>query len=247
MSQLGTFFLILTPFGFFCTENGTGLITGTVFLILGLLFKWLGNGGAEKIQNANSNVPKVSTEEFWKMHFHKRYNKLKDMRDYSETLDYISVKNAKNWADGVTKANGGIPPTDSRFEQIAKEMGIKTEKVRKIERQSESRVRIAERVYMQDLVKEYEGHSGFVPYIHILRNIANEISFFHPKTNQYISHYCNIEELKEIFKTIPENEKRQARENVEEFEKQVVTFLMDNHFDCKGSDLWKFTHILRGE
>lgn len=43
MSDLGTFFLILTPFGFFCTENGTGLITGTIFLILGILFKCSGN------------------------------------------------------------------------------------------------------------------------------------------------------------------------------------------------------------
>lgn len=59
--------------------------------------------------------------------------------------------------------------------------------------------------------------------------------------------YYNIEELKEIFKTIPEDEKERARKNVEEFERQIVTFLIDNHFSCKGNELWKFARILDGE
>lgn len=37
--KLSTMFFILTPFGFFCTENGTGLITGSVFLIIGIILK----------------------------------------------------------------------------------------------------------------------------------------------------------------------------------------------------------------
>lgn len=37
--KLSTMFFILTPFGFFCTENGTGLITGPVFLIIGIILK----------------------------------------------------------------------------------------------------------------------------------------------------------------------------------------------------------------
>lgn len=39
--KASTMFFALTPFGFFCTENGTGLITGTVFLIIGLILKFL--------------------------------------------------------------------------------------------------------------------------------------------------------------------------------------------------------------
>lgn len=224
MSQLGTFFLILTPFGFFCTENGTGLITGAVFLILGLLFKWLGNGGTEKIQNANSNVPKVSSEEFWKIHFCKRYNELKDMRDYSEPLDYVNVKEAKNWADDVTKANGGIPPTDNRFEQIAKEMGLKTEGVANNEVARKSLIAIAERCLMQQLIEEYEKQEDFKKYLPKLRKFRDTRFFKHPTTKKNIVGYYDIEKLKQLYVTIPESEKAQARKNVEEYERKVVKF-----------------------
>ena len=40
MEGLAFIFFWLTPFGFFCTKNGTGLITGTTFLILGFICKY---------------------------------------------------------------------------------------------------------------------------------------------------------------------------------------------------------------
>lgn len=127
MSYLGTMFFILTPFGFFCTENGTGLITGTVFLILGILCKWIGNGG---LKDVTTSKQKVSPEEFWKIHFMQFLNNAKNTKG----LCY-SVNDAKKWADDVTRANGCVPPNDFRYEQIAKEMGIKTLKVEREERE----------------------------------------------------------------------------------------------------------------
>lgn len=127
MSYLGTMFFILTPFGFFCTENGTGLITGTIFLILGILCKWIGNGG---LKDVTTSKQKVSPEEFWKIHFMQFLNNAKNTKG----LCY-SVDDAKKWADDVTRANGCIPPNDFRYEQIAKEMGIKTLKVEREERE----------------------------------------------------------------------------------------------------------------
>lgn len=47
MNYLGKMFFILTPFGFFCTENGTGLITGFTFLILGIIFTMYGKKGGK--------------------------------------------------------------------------------------------------------------------------------------------------------------------------------------------------------
>lgn len=161
MSQLGTFFLILTPFGFFCTENGTGLITGTAFLILGILFKWLAKNGGS-FSSGTTAKHYVPPKEFWKIHFSEQYNKLRKSGCHSENLASIDVKDARRWADEVARAHGVTLPNDVRFEQIAKELGIKTEKVEKIER-------------------------------------------------------------------------------------QIVTFLMDNHFNCKVNELWDFAHILDGE
>lgn len=126
MSQLGTFFLILTPFGFFCTENGTGLITGTVFLILGILFKWLAKNGCS-FSSGTTAKHYVPPEEFWKIHFSEQYNGFKEKGHWG------AVEDARSIADRIARAKGVIPPNDARFEQIAKEMGIKTEKAIKAE------------------------------------------------------------------------------------------------------------------
>lgn len=132
MSYLGTMFLILTPFGFFCTENGTGLFTGTAFLILGILFKWLAkNGGG--FSSGTTAKHYVLPEEFWKIHFSEQYNKLRKSGYHSENLAWIDVKDARQWADVVARAHGVTPPSDVRFEQIARELDIKTEKAIKAE------------------------------------------------------------------------------------------------------------------
>ena len=122
MSFLSTMFFILTPFGFFCTENGTGLITGTVFLLLGFLFRWIADGGIER-----ANAPKVSSETFWRTHFTNRYSDFKKSIK-SQRENFYYTEEAKSWADAVTRANGGIPPSDERFEEIAKELGVETRK-----------------------------------------------------------------------------------------------------------------------
>lgn len=238
MEQLGTFFLILTPFGFLCTENGTGMITGLIFLILGLLFKWLAKN-KDVVSGGITKKHYVPPEEFWKDIFLNRYNGLKETKKFS--LDTMIIEQARAWADDVTRAHGGTPPSDTRFEQIMKEMGLKTKKVVKSENEYKSRVRVAERCYMYDLVKKYEGRSEFTRYIHILQNIGDEIWFFHPTTNLYIT-YCSIDELREILKTISVNERIAAKEKVDEFEKKVVSFLTENQFDCNGTELWHFAH-----
>lgn len=48
-------------------------------------------------------------------------------------MAWIDVKDARQWADVVARAHGVTPPNDVRFEQLAKELGIKTEKAIKAE------------------------------------------------------------------------------------------------------------------
>ena len=57
----------------------------------------------------------------------------KAMWNLSKMRHAFTEEDAKEWADYVTKANGGIPPTDERFEQIAKELGVSQVQVSRIE------------------------------------------------------------------------------------------------------------------
>ena len=117
---ISTFFFILTPFGFFCTENGTGLITGTIFLTIGIVCKMFENGTFDSV-----GKPKVSSEEFWKIHFRDRYYSFKNKHKH------ITAEEAREWADYICRCHGAPVPSDVRFEEIAKEMGVETSKEEK--------------------------------------------------------------------------------------------------------------------
>lgn len=145
--KLSTIFFILTPFGFFCTGNGTGLITGPVFLIIGFILKWIENGGVERVSR-----PKVSSEEFWTIQFLQHYNTWKDIKEAHNTAE-----GSKSWADQVTRANGGVPVTDARFEQIAKENGIVTRKMQFANRARFNRIQLGKYYLMGKLIKKYKG------------------------------------------------------------------------------------------
>ena len=144
--KLSTMFFILTPFGFFCTGNGTGLITGPVFLIIGFILKWVEEGGIER-----ASRPKVSSEEFWTIQFLQHYNTWKDVKEAHNTAE-----GSKSWADQVTRANGGIPVSDERFEQIAKENGITTRKMQFANRARFNRIQLGKYYLMGKLIEKYK-------------------------------------------------------------------------------------------
>lgn len=63
MKDIGVIFFILTPFGFLCTRNNTGLITGTIFLLIGIVFyNW------NKIFDDTYEL-KIPNEKFWEFHY----------------------------------------------------------------------------------------------------------------------------------------------------------------------------------
>lgn len=145
---MSTIFFILTPFGLFCTENGTGLIVAPIFLILGFICKWIENGGFEKI-----NTSKVSSEEFWTIHFLDRYYSLK------KSGMVCATEEAKGWADEVTKFNGGCPVSDEKFEQIAKEHGIVTKKEQKTTEDIFDRIQFGKYYLLGKLKEKYKNMS----------------------------------------------------------------------------------------
>ena len=176
---ISTFFFILTPFGFFCTENGTGLITGTIFLTIGIICKLFENGTFDSVRK-----PKVSSEEFWKIHFRDRYYSFKN------THMHITAEDARRWANYICECHGTSIPSDTRFEEIAKEMGIETSKEME-KRKKEERIvdREAYRKYymLTKIIKEFKLNADkektlkkkqkILDCIQELYNIRNEFSY----------------------------------------------------------------------
>lgn len=137
MSSIGTMFFILAPFGFFCTENGTGLITGAVFLILGFVFKWIGNGGLEpKI--------KVNPKDWWETNY-----RLNHAQGRGE-------ETARNIADYTTRSNGFPMPSEEEKERIAKSMGIKTRKMEQDETDRYDRIQVGKYYLITELMEKYK-------------------------------------------------------------------------------------------
>lgn len=125
MEYLSWLFFFLTPFGFFCTESGTGLITGTVFLILGFVFKF----ARSSIGGTPTATFKAESQKFWMMHFEQRLNeKIHPNLNITNTPEM-----ARDWANQMCIYHGVGYPSDERFEQICKEMGLKTKKVKDAE------------------------------------------------------------------------------------------------------------------
>lgn len=245
MDYLGTMFLILTPFGFFCTENGTGMITGPIFLILGILFKWLAKNGTSFTSTPKAKY-QVSSEEFWKIKFKEQYDKLKQ-DDVSEMLNSINVKHAKRWADDVTRSHGAIPPSDERYEQIAKELGIKTEKAIRTETDRRNRLNIAKTYLLRQYMQDYVDTSLCRDYTRILKDACDFVFILKNGNfnNTYWGSSCSMELLEKEWVKIPESEKNEARTVVNRY---VEAFSKTPKIDYAGhlneKELRKLKEIL---
>ena len=104
MNYLGTMFFILTPFGFFCTENGTGMITGITFLILGFLCKSIGNGAFK----LSKKTVRVTPKNFWEYQY--RTFRQRGLND----------KNARDTANYITNINRYPIPLKDEMDKIAR-------------------------------------------------------------------------------------------------------------------------------
>ena len=114
MEGLSWFFWCLTPFGFFCTRNGTGLVTGFTFLILGFVCKYW-----NEITDTTPKI-KIPQHEYWKYIYEMKIN------------EGLEDSAARMWADLMCRSHSAWVPPYDRQEEIAKGIlhprGMKTEK-----------------------------------------------------------------------------------------------------------------------
>ena len=216
MGYLSFMFFALSPFALFCSEDGNGIILFPVFLILGAICKWIANDGINEARK-----PKVSSEEFWTIHFLNHYNSWK-----GEEKANVTAENSKSWADQVARANGCVPPTDERYEQIAKEHGIKTRKVKQVEEDRWNRVQVEKYRLMEELEKKY-GWIGF--------RSKDKKRTYCPRlcikpSKQALKGFIKVDPLrnKDPWTAIlSEDEKMEAKKWIEEYEERLLREMND--------------------
>lgn len=208
------FFFILTPFGFFCAENGTGLITGTVFLILGFICKWIENGGLE---------PKIKVEP----------------KDWWETNYRINMAQgrgheaSKGIADDTTRWNHCPMPSEEEKERIAKSLGVVTEKSKQDIREHWDRVQVGKYYLMTELIEKYEKYHWNVTKLYPLpveyiKASRNALEFvWDGRVGGFLTFSRFKKNDEEMWNSLSTEEKNEAREWVREYEERFVKEIND--------------------
>lgn len=202
------FFFILTPFGFFCTENGTGLITGTIFLILGFVFKWIEGGGLE---------PKVKVEP----------------KDWWETNYRINMAQgrgheaSKGIADDTTRWNRCPMLSEEEKEKIARSTGVITPQMKYDEEDRWNRIQVEKFRLMEKLYEKYRGIGEFRSDDYVPGKREGRCCYPY----RYIEYSKDV--LKRFIKVykwnkdpwtacISESEKNEAKKWIEEYEERLI-------------------------
>ena len=228
MESLSWIFFCLTPFGFFCTENGTGLITGTVFLILGFVFKWLGNNsGGEPTAKV-----KVEPQKFWECH-------------YMDSINGGGIdQNARTWATTVARAHNCPIPSEAEQERIARRNGIVTEKMKQQEKDKWDRIQVGKCYLMQELEKKYKNNfaqkidennsnkNRRMAYPSLYIEASTRALQFDDIGTNYVAGYNTFHRFKknvdEMWNTeLSFNEKVEAKKWVEEYENRMLKEIND--------------------
>lgn len=236
MAYFSWLFFCIAPFALFCSGGGTGIIVCPVFILLGVLCRWIANGGIER-----ANTPKLSNNEFWEITFIKRYRSMKNS-DYKDFPDYMAAEEAKGWADYITDCQGGYPVSAEKYEEIAKKYGIVTKKEYEIDAHRWDRVQMMKYYLMKKLSDKYRGihkSKGLIP-----SSIIDDEKDALYRANGYenVSYYgtpiyVNGKEYKpyyfdeELIKFIPQDEIEEAQKWVDEYEQRLIKEMDDylNH------------------
>lgn len=201
MKDIGVIFFIMTPFGYLCTRNNTGLITGTIFLILGLVcYNW------DKIADDTPTI-KIPNNEFWEYH-------------YKDAVDSRGDTGARDWATTICGYHNAWVPPESRQEQIAQQVlhpkGIKTDvEKRRIEDRID-RLQFAKWYTLKyDFIKRYDkmGIERFIEDEWKKRSYkipCESLAWLPPKTDQ-----AEIEKIKS------KNEKKAVEEIYNSFMRRI--------------------------
>ena len=155
MEYLSWMFFCLSPFALFCSEDGNGFILCPIFIILGFACNWLEGIDTLSIfikPRVLAKEEKAKLYEFWMIRFKQKLSeKIHPNLNATNTPEM-----ARDWANQMCIYHGVGYPSDEKFEQICKEMGLKTKKVKDAEDEVYDRIQ-AGKFFLLDRFEKIQG------------------------------------------------------------------------------------------
>lgn len=223
MEYLSWLFFCLSPFALFCSEDGNGLILCPVFIILGFVFKWIGNnsGGTPRA------VIKVEPQKFWEWHYKDRIRStLAQKETISDKLMAVKDKEARSWATTICGYHNAWVPPESTQEQIARATGIVTEQMVENREINKDRIQIGKYFLMRELRLKYENKSCLAK-----REIEKDmrkikLSRCYGADDWWVKHEYG-KTVSEIWEVLSLDEKEQAEKWIKEYEEKLIKAIKD--------------------
>ena len=226
MEFLASMFFIMSPFVLFCSESGNGLILAPICLILGFVCKWIDEGGLEPKN-------KVQPKDWWAENYKQEVARL--LHSGAKGNPYTD-KQARKFADYITRINKCPMPSDEEKERIAKDFGIVTEKMKKEENIKHDRIQIGKYFLLKELREKYHGkrfgNNGrgercCYPWTIIKDDLYKiRLSDGHSINEAWIE-LDYKKTLREIWDGLSEQEKEQATKWIKEYEERMLKQIED--------------------
>ena len=227
MKSLSWIFFCLSPFALFCSEGGNGLILCPVFIILGFVFKWIGDnsGGTPRA------VVKVEPQKFWEWHYKDRMrNTLAQKDSISDNLMAHKDKEARSWATTICGYHNAWVPPEVKQEQIARASGVVTEQMVKEKTVNRDKIQIGKYFLMNELEEKYRstkiGKGGRENCCFPSMYIEEDKDKIMSSDGRFISDYWTKSKynksISEIWGSLLEEEKNQATKWIEEYEEKLI-------------------------
>lgn len=227
MGFLSWLFFCLSPFALFCSEDGNGLILCPVFIILGFVFKWIGNNSS----GTPTAVVKIEPQKFWEWHYKDRMRSMYVQKDSGdEGKMAIHDQEARQWATSMCGYHNACVPPEAMQEQIAKANGVVTEKMRKERKEKKDRIQIGKYFLMNELEEKYRskkiGKGGRENCCFPSMYIGEDKDKIRSSDDRFISDYWTKSKynksISEIWRSLSEEEKNQATKWIEEYEEKLI-------------------------
>ena len=233
MGFLSWLFFCLSPFALFCSEDGNGLILCPVFIILGFVFKWVGNNSSD----TPTAVVKIEPQKFWEWHYKDRMRStLAQKGSINDRLMAIEDKEARRWATTICGYHNVWVPPEATQEQIARANGVITEKMIKERNINKDRVQIGKYFLLKELEEKYygkqfgksgRGERHCFPWTKI-KDDHHKVKLSNGREiNEKLIEYDYKMSIREIWGSLSEQEKAEAAKWIKKYEERLLKLVND--------------------
>ena len=236
---IGDTLLFTSPFALFC--SGCGLVLCPVFIVLGLILKYIG-------VDYTGTTERIRREDYWKWLFDK---KIKDRK----ITDYQQLKQIFDHCDNCADFNRMPKPTKQEKEELAKSFGVITQSIQDEVMKKRDRIQVAKYCLMGELAEKY---SGVIIREKAHRNRCFKADRFIDRDRMHIKmskgeiffNHITVDgrkyEIEKIWNNTSKKERKVAQKFVEEYEAKFLE-LADNFVENGPQKVLRNGYIRIGE